>query len=529
MKKYSITVAAVLLLACFAYGETGVAFFSDMTDRGVVMERIIGEYTPTADPQPMNYPPELLWHYIDETGCYPGMAPMGDESGYVFSGGYYEEARMFQGVTGDGSVLWSYEPAEFCKETGTVAAATADIFYSVFSWDGNCNISCFNSQSADTPAWTYEATDTIDPGWVSWPGTIACSEDGSVLAVGGLVEGHLTIQFFSSSDTDPFLIYEDESTATIGQLRITADGSKCIFRNSTNLYRLDIATGTLEASCTIDSWGPSLGISPDGSVVAFGYASSGIIVWDGSAYNLEAVVSFPGYACVAATVAADNNTVYFGFTKSGNVTNKIMRYDLDTSSEVWTYDYTEGSGDYQEWVSWMDCSDDGRWLAVASFGLQRGGGAEVNVFDDLNPGTPCFSMDTPGSAFHVDISSDGRYVTAATKSAHANEYSSGGDYYFAEMDITGIESGGTVSTSELLISPNPSSGSFSAAFSAAEPCDVSIELFDLSGRLVYSESSRITQMGNASIQLATDLPSGIYSCRLSAGSEENTARVVIAR
>lgn len=277
MKKYSVTVAAVLLMTCFAYGEKGVAFFSDITYQGVTAERVIGEYTPAADPQPVSYPPELLWHYVDETGCYPGMAPMGDESGYVFAGGYYEEARMFQGVTGDGSVLWSYEPVELCKETGTVAAAAADIFYSVFCWNEGCNISCFNSQS-DTPAWTYDAYGTIDPGWASSPGTIACSEDGSVLAVGGTVDGHLTIQFFNSSDSDPFLIYEDESTATGCYLRITADGSKCIFRNSTNLFRLDIATGTLEASCTIDAQGPSLGISPDGSVVAFGFTSSGIVV-----------------------------------------------------------------------------------------------------------------------------------------------------------------------------------------------------------------------------------------------------------
>jgi hypothetical protein len=530
MIRYSITAAAVLLLACFAYGETGTATFSVITDQGEYIETVTGEYMPAAELQPMDDPPEVLWHYIDETieTMYMGMAPMGYESGYVFAGGFYVEARMFLGITGDGSVLWDYAPVENCERVGTVAATTADIFYSVFNWDEGCTISCFTSQS-DTPTWTYNTFGSFDPGLVSFPGKIACSADGSVLAVGGSIEGHLGILFFSPEAYYP-LLYEDETVGGGCSLRITADGSKCIFRRSSTLYRVDTATGTLEASYALDVNYPApLGVSPDGSVVAYGATPARIAVWDGQAYNLEAEIAIPGYHAYQATVAADNSTVYFGLVISYTYeNNRIIRYDLDTSTQVWSYDYEAGSGDYQELISWMDCSDDGRWMVAGSWGLQEGGSDEVNVFDDLNPSAPAFSINTPGSIWHVDISSDGRYVSAAGKHVHANEAGHGGDVYLVDLDIMGIEGGGTV-PSHFMVCPNPSSGSFSATFSVAEPCDVSIELFDLGGRLVHSESSSVSQRGDASMQLSTDLPSGIYTCRLNAGSEENTTRLVITR
>lgn len=534
MMKWSITAAVVILTAFSAYAERGTASFSIITEEGEFTETSAGEYIPGAGSQPLYDPPEVLWHYTLETGAQQKMAAMGQASEYVFTGGWYGGAKMFQGTGGDGSVLWSYEPAGSWTSlgTGTVAAESADIYYAIQNWDNgkgaNTAVHCFNGSSA-TPVWSYDGTGTFDSGSVDGPGKYACSTDGSVLAVGGAIGGHLAIQFFGSGSSVPMATYEDETlTYYPRQLRITADGSKCIFRCAATLYRVDTATGTLEASFALDASNDCFGVSPDGSVVAYGFTAARIAVWDGSAYNLEAGTSVSGYYGGAAAVAADNSTVYFGFYKSNYTTNRIIRYDLDASAPVWTYDYPVGSGSYQDVMEWMECSSDGRWLVAGSWGCQTGGGDEVNVFDDLNPEAPVFSIDTPGSIFHVDISTDGRYVSAAGKHVHANQMGSGTDVYMGEIDTMGIEGDGAAA-SEFLLSPNPSTGSFSASFTAVQPCEAFIDLFDLGGRLVYSSSSGISQPGSASLEVSTELPAGVYTCVLRAGGEEAASRLVITR
>jgi hypothetical protein len=534
MRIQAVFSAAVFLLAFTAHGETGNATLSIVTDRGEFTETTTGEYTTAPDIQPLYDPPEILWHYTLATGPQQKMAQIGFASNYVFTGGWYGGAKMFQGETGDGTVLWSCEPEGSWTSLGTATAAaeTADVFYAVQNWDKGKGaysaVHCFTGGSA-TPVWTYDATGIFNFDYVDGPGKTACSTDGSVLAVGGAMGGHLAVVFFSPDSGVPFATYEDPALAYYPrQLRITADGSKCIFRVAAKLYRVDTATGTLEASFALDASNDCFGVSPDGSVVAYGFTAARIAVWDGSAYNLQAGTSVSGYYGGAAAVAADNTTVYFGFYKSDYTTNRIIRYDLNTSTPVWTYDYPKGSGSYQDVMEWMDCSSDGRWLVAGSWGCQTGGGDEVNVFDDLNPGAPVFSIDTPGSMFHVDISDDGRFVTAAGKHVHANEMGSGTDVYMGEVEVMGIE-GGIAASSGFLVTPNPSTGSFIASFTAAEPCNASVELFDLSGRLVHSSSASVTSPGTASMEVSTGLPAGMYTCRLKAGNEENSTRLVITR
>lgn len=479
-------------------------------------------------------PPEVLWHYTEATGPQQKVAPIGYGSDYVFTGGWYGGARMFQGATGDGTVLWSYEPAGSWTSlgTGTIAAESADIFYAVQNWDNgkgaNTAVHCFTGGTS-TPVWSYDGTGTFDSGSVDGPGKYACSTDGSVLAVGGAIAGHLAVQFFNPGSSTPFATYEDEGLAYYPrQLRLTADGSKCIFRSAAKLYRVDTATGTLEASMDLDASNDCFGVSPDGSVVAYGFTAARVAVWDGSQYNLEAGMAVSGYYGGAAAVAADNSTIYFGFYRNDYRTNRIIRYDLNASSPVWTYNYPAGSGSYQDVMEWMECSSDGRWLVAGSWGCQTGGGDEVNVFDDLNPDAPVFSINTPGSIFHVDITDDGRYISAAGKHVHANQMGSGTDIFMGEVDIMGIESG-SYSGPGLSVSPCPSEGAFSAEFFALEPCQASLEIFNLTGRLVHTVSSAVSESGSAVIEVSAELPSGVYICRLNAGNRAYSARLVITR
>jgi len=537
MKQFTGLLVILLSCAFAAYGFTGTRTVSTLTSDGEITRTVTGTYSHASLQEPAPLPSQVLWHYSVPSGFTQKVCPIGMSGDYVFTGGWYGGARMFQGVGGSGVVLWMYEPSGSWSSlgTGTAAAQTQDIFYAVQNWDpsdgfilaSNTAVHCFNAASV-TPVWSYDGTGTFNSTSVDTPGKYACSPDGSVLAVGGAIGGHLAIQFFSSSSPVPIATYEDSTIAyRPRQLRLTEDGSKCIFRITAMLYRVDVATGTLEASYALDASTDCFGVSPDGSVVAYGFTAARVAVWDGSSYNLAAGFPVPGYYAGAATVASDNSTIYFGFYSSSYLTNRIIRYDLSTSSIEWQYDYPTGSGSYQDVVEWIDCSSDGRWSVVGSWGCQTGGGDEVNVFDDLNPGEPVFSINTPGSMFHVDITDDGKYISAAGKHVHANVMGSGTDLYMAEVTQTGT--GGTEADEGfwLDIFPNPVRGALTALISIPAPETVTLDIFDLSGRLVSGQLVFFPQAGQHQMQLDPSPGAGVYFCRMVSGEFTATQRFVV--
>lgn len=547
----------LLLLACgfAAIASTSTRTLSEFTAEGEFSVMEFSTFSENAVLTPLPDPPEVIWHFSEAAGLTQKLCPIGQNSGHVFAGGWYGGGMMFAGIGGDGSALWVTEPGVGANEywtslgTGTAAAKTADIYYSSQIWnvyndngtpgntaddylvsEGNSAVSLFQSSSA-SPIWTSFSSAPFVSAPVDGPGKVDCSDDGSVYATSGSIDAHLAIKFYSNTSATPVAVYEDPSLNYFPrQLRLTADGTKCIFRVSATLYRVDTATGTLDASFPLDASNDCFAISPDGSVVAYGFTAARIATWDGSAYNLVAGSAVSGYYGGAAAIADDNSTIYFGFYKNNYTTNRILRFDLSTSSLVWTYDYPVGSGGNQDLVESMQCSDDGRWLVVGSWGSETGGGDEVQVFDDLNNTLPVFSINTPGSMFDVDISPNGQYISATGKHVHANTMGSGTDIYFAEIEVLGVESaepGNQLSLGP--INPNPSANQFNLSFSLPSSGNVSIEVFDLSGRLVQNLSRTFMATGSHNTSFTTDLGTGVYICRLTSAGETASSKLLIAR
>jgi hypothetical protein len=499
----------------------------------------------------------VIWHYSVVSGLTQKIAPIGYNAGYVFNGGWYGGGKMFEGITGDGVPIWEIaEPATGTNEywtmwgTGTAAAESSDIFYSIIRYyiyndngtpgipgddwlvsDNNCEIRCYDHSSA-TPLWTYIGTDSIDAGSVDNPGRFMCSDDGTVLAVGCRIDGFMAVVFFSNSSSVPISVYEDPSVTNMPrQIRLTEDGSKCIFRTSV-LYRVDTATGVLEDSYNLGASTDCFGVSSDGSVVAYGFTAIRVAVWDGSAYNQEWARSVSGYYAGGAAVADDNATIYFGCYKSNYLTNRITRHDISSSTPLWTYDYPTGGGGYQDVVDWMECSEDGRWLVIGSWGCQSGGGPEVCVIDDLYPSEPAYTIDTPGSIFHVDITPDGNYISASGKHVHANQMGSGADVYFAEIDQTGIEGGSQQFSATPVVNrvyPNPACGSVSFSFVIPDQGQVSLDIFDISGHRVMNLFEGVLVPGEHDIAAEIDLGNGLYFYRLSTGGGSAAGKLIISR
>lgn len=493
----------------------------------------------------------LLWHYSQAEGLTQKTCPMGNSGEYVFTGGWYGGGRMFEGVSGDGSVFWQNEPELESGHywtslgTGTSAADTADRYWLARTFavwndngtpgyapddflvsDDNVEV-CLFSGASSVPLWIWDGSGTFSPGSVDQAGTYDCSEDGSVFALGGLKDGHLAVAVFEHGSPEPALLYENaEYTYSPRQLRLTADGSKIIFSVGATLLRVDAASGSLEGTFNLGASTDCFGVSADGSLVAFGFTAARLAQWNGSAYEQAWSRGVSGYYAGSATVSDDNSTVYFGFYKNNYMSNRIYRFDPASSTPVWTYDYPTGSGSNQDIVSWMDCSSNGRWLAVSSWGCQSGGGPEVTVLDDQEPSSPVFTIDTPGSMFHVDISPDGSLVSAAGKHVHANVFGSGTDVCMAEVTTTGI-GGGQPLLPMLSVSPNPCAGA--AVFGVNLPVAAALELavFDIAGRRVSTVFSGVLGSGTHRFPCSLDLAGGLYLVRASAGGHVAVCKIIV--
>ncbi len=532
MSKYYIV---LLISSCFVIASGGVygaRIRLVATAEGSTIEEETGLCM--EDPTELDFDcsPQIIWHYTS-TDWEGSFCPMGSNSQFVFVGGFkYPGTSMFQGMGGDGTILWSYSP-EYCPPhpySITLAAETSSNFYSIQSWEGagsggGYEINSFN-EGSPVPLWTY-----IDPlfltGGEDYPGYHDCSADGSVLAISGIIDGHMAIHFFNPENGTPFSTYEDENLLGAAHLRLTSDGSKCLIRNFGVLYRVDTATGELEA--TLENFPVNLNcfaISPDGSVVVNGSLDAEVAVWNGTSYTPTATINLPaGYLASCATVAADNSTVYFGFFRSDCLSNIIIRYDISSSTVKWQYKFEEcTSGDLQDIVSWIDCSADGRWVAASSWGGGMNGGEdEILVFDDQNPAQPVFSIDTPGSMWSVDISDDGSNLTAVGRLKHANIFDCSTDLYMLDLDFTGIEANEEGSNLSVSITPNPSRGSFSALVTTPSAGTSELQLLDLTGRCIYTSDIE----HGVSTEINVCFPAGVYLCKATGNHETVVNRLVI--
>ena len=78
---------------------------------------------------------------------------------------------------------------------------------------------------------------------------------------------------------------------------------------------------------------------------------------------------------------------------------------------------------------------------------------------------------------------------------------------------------------ETAVYPNPNTGDFSVRYGAN--ATVTMELMDLSGRLVYSEVRNTTANEVMQVQLAGDLAAGTYMLRMSSTEGNSTVRVIV--
>jgi flagellar hook assembly protein FlgD len=83
--------------------------------------------------------------------------------------------------------------------------------------------------------------------------------------------------------------------------------------------------------------------------------------------------------------------------------------------------------------------------------------------------------------------------------------------------------------------PNPTSGATTLMLELPQPAEISLEIHDITGRLVRTLSGGSIQAGRHQVRWdgmdasGTEVPSGAYYCRFTAGTQEGLQKITIMR
>ncbi len=98
-----------------------------------------------------------------------------------------------------------------------------------------------------------------------------------------------------------------------------------------------------------------------------------------------------------------------------------------------------------------------------------------------------------------------------------------------ETGINGDESSPVFSQTGLLVFPNPVSTAASVRIQTQSPAQARLQVFDISGRTVRSETIELASGENTAVVDVSTLPSGLYTVRVASGGASRSTRMVVAR
>ncbi len=264
------------------------------------------------------------------------------------------------------------------------------------------------------------------------------SDDGRFVAVGYTNSADLCeIQVFDANANPPTAPVRTITSTFKGprQVRISADGTTILEGSHQANVLYDRATGgvitTDQSTVSHDAH------AVDATGVTFGRGGFDVGAWKkvGSTWSRvltfnDPTLSFGVY--LACDLSADGNTFAVAAT---DATNNYLpfrvycwRLSLTGATLLWTFQ-AAGQGQFQDTPSALAVSDDGKYIAVGSWGDQFSTHPEVMLFDRDSGNVPIGKIDTPGSVFDLDLSGDGQFLVAGTKAVHANTFGNGGAGY----------------------------------------------------------------------------------------------------
>jgi len=471
---------------------------------------------------------------------------------------------------------WNYQdPASI---GGSGAMSGPGNLFSI-PWNLNNKRLCLYDSLSSTPLWTYTAAANAGDGYsaVNDSGTLIVFSSGKNILMfnknsnvpvnnfnltvlpdtgnAGPVDfasnGSFYIGSANRSDTSTILRLNADGTqgwklrvpTSVYGINISHNDSLVIVNTYSKCWVVNTYTGTVRYQGDIQ-YGTQTkqGISGNGNYIALidyrGYMR--VLEWNGTSYILkwsfqEAPGTYHNWI-TAVDISEDGQYVANGsliFISSSSFDGRVRMFKISSGNiPIWSY---TGCGDEVQTVAF---SKNGNILSAASWGDLAHTKNDLVVFKTRNTtGIPLFTLKTNGSMFYTSVSNDGRSVFGTGKAVHARQMGSGGLLYNIAIDTN--ENPVNISSEISLIPsknflyqnyPNPFNPTTSIRFDITETGFVNLDLYDISGKFIKKIISGIFNAGTHNISFnAGGLNSGIYFCKMHTGDFVQVNKLILVK
>jgi len=136
----------------------------------------------------------------------------------------------------------------------------------------------------------------------------------------------------------------------------------------------------------------------------------------------------------------------------GWLSGEVYLFDVASGNMLGSYPVS-GTGIYQGTPIGAGSNDNGTVMAFASWGTEFHDWPEVMVF---NRSVQLIGqIDFPGSAFSVDVRTDGQYVVGGAKAVHANQFGDGGRIELIQLQPSPTPTPTSTATPTATVTPTP--------------------------------------------------------------------------
>ena len=259
--------------------------------------------------------------------------------------------------------------------------------------------------------------------------------------------------------------------------------------------------------------------------------SMGEVVWEGSYGELKTEIGY------SVRQTSDRGYIVCGPGGAGHYSGDVYLVKTDSLGEIsWETTYGGSSGD---WGHSVHQTSDGGYVITGTTVSLGSGQWDVYVIKTDSLGNALWDRTYGGSeddyGYSVQQTLDGGYIIAGwTESFGAGE----ADVYLIKTDslgqVLGIQEQDrelkTEKRTSLQNQPNPFHGSTMISYSLPASTHVTLQVFDITGRLVETLVNKTQEHGSYQVQWnSNDNPTGIYFCRLQAGDFTDTRKMLLLR
>lgn len=554
--KTIILLLAIIIFNAFSQSDNVTGFHKEFRyENGVLQYKMVTINNPVNagtnnyTPSPINFTDNpnnnsaIVWSYIEPVS-------IGDINGvsgnglYTVTGWGLNAERVSLYGSSNNTPLWEY-PTD--PNTFTNYVAISDTGGKIVSGSYN-KVNYFNRNSG-TPIYSFDLSLLPEP---NSAGSVDITSDGKFFlccANGNAVTDSSTLFGFSQDSAMPVWKFKVGQTNAGGTriygIKICNSDSLAVINTYGAFYVIRTYTGQIiyqgliNPSSNNGTQSPQA-ISGNGSYVATINYNGFVRLYQrsGNTYNFVWTHQEPPgtYYNWMTSVDISNDGQYLAcgtlqFVTSSSYDGKVKLFNTASSTPIWTY---TGMGDEVQNVSF---SKNGNILAASSWG-------DLNMqFNDLlvwklstGSNVPIFGVNSPGSFFCSTVSNNGSIVVGSGKAVHARLFGSGGELYNIFIDTNDTPVGiinNQNTPSEFSLSqnyPNPFNPSTVIDYSIPQDGLVNITVFDVLGREAAVLVNKFTRSGKYSVSFdASSLSSGIYFYKITAGSFTQTKKMILQK